>query len=155
MLADLDGERWLGPRLAIINPLLWELGHVGWFQERWILRHAAGRQPVRADGDSLYDSSAIPHDTRWDLPLPTPRQTHAYVGEILERAAALAETGRLDEYFATLAVFHEDMHAEAFAYTRQTLAYAAPAVGAAEPPEAGPWPGDVDVPGGRFRLGVE
>ncbi len=154
LLADLEGDRWFGPRLAIINPLLWELGHVGWFQERWILRHAAGRAPLRAGGDSLYDSSAVPHDTRWDLPLPAPAETRAYVGEILDRAAALA-AGELDPYFARLAVFHEDMHAEAFAYTRQTLGYPAPAVGAAEPPAGGAWPGDVEVPGGRFRLGTE
>ncbi len=30
--AGLDGERLLGPRLAIVNPVLWELGHVAWFQ---------------------------------------------------------------------------------------------------------------------------
>src|SRR5688572_12642278 len=62
ILADLEGERWLGPRLAIVNPPLWELGHVGWFQEKWV-HGTAGRR------DALYDSSAIPHDVRWDLPL--------------------------------------------------------------------------------------
>jgi iron(II)-dependent oxidoreductase len=31
--AGLDGERLLGPKLAIVNPPLWELGHVAWFQE--------------------------------------------------------------------------------------------------------------------------
>ena len=28
---DLAGERELGPRLAIVNPPRWEVGHVGWF----------------------------------------------------------------------------------------------------------------------------
>ena len=36
--ADLEGERLLGPQLAIVNPPLWEIGHVGWFQEYWCLR---------------------------------------------------------------------------------------------------------------------
>ena len=31
--ARLNGERLLGPYLAIVNPPLWELGHVAWFQE--------------------------------------------------------------------------------------------------------------------------
>ena len=35
---ELDGAQWLGPKLAIVNPPLWELGHVAWFQERWCLR---------------------------------------------------------------------------------------------------------------------
>jgi iron(II)-dependent oxidoreductase len=29
---DLRGERLLGPKLAIVNPPLWEIGHVAWFQ---------------------------------------------------------------------------------------------------------------------------
>jgi iron(II)-dependent oxidoreductase len=39
---DLDDVQWLGPRLSIVNPLRWELGHVAWFQEYWTLRRARG-----------------------------------------------------------------------------------------------------------------
>ena len=54
---DLDGKRLLGPKLAIFNPPLWELGHVAWFQEHWCLR-------MRADGtlapSRLDDAGARP-----------------------------------------------------------------------------------------------
>jgi iron(II)-dependent oxidoreductase len=40
---DFDGEQLLGPTLAIVNPPLWEIGHVTWFQERWCLRQRALR----------------------------------------------------------------------------------------------------------------
>jgi iron(II)-dependent oxidoreductase len=60
----------------------------------------------------------------------------------------------VDPYFPRLAALHEDMHGEAFAYTRQTLGYAAPPVEAGAPTEAGPLPGDVMVPGGRFTMGA-
>jgi iron(II)-dependent oxidoreductase len=142
----------LGPKLPIVNPALWEVGHVGWFEERWILRHAARRAPLRADGDALYDSSSVPHDERWGLPLPSWEATLSYLGEVLERSLAVARD--VDPYFPRLAVLHEDMHGEAFAYTRQTLGYAAPRVGAGAPAEAGPLLGDVAVPGGRFTMGV-
>ena len=33
LVEDLDDEQLLGPRLAIVNPPLWEIGHVAWFQE--------------------------------------------------------------------------------------------------------------------------
>ena len=33
LYADLDGSQLLGPRLASLNPPLWEIGHLGWFQE--------------------------------------------------------------------------------------------------------------------------
>jgi iron(II)-dependent oxidoreductase len=159
-----EGEL-LGPRLAIVNPPLWELGHVAWFQERWVLRHAAGRAPLRPGADALYDSSAVPHDTRWSLPLPTLGETAGYLraaaAGVLETAPALSERHR---YFVELSVFHEDMHAEAMAFSRQTLGWAPPAlsgvtdddVGAASAPpqqEDGPLPGDARVPGGRFVVG--
>ena len=35
LLGDLSGAQLLGPRLTIVNPPLWEIGHLGWFQERW------------------------------------------------------------------------------------------------------------------------
>jgi iron(II)-dependent oxidoreductase len=162
LVADLDDEQLMGPRLAIVNPLLWEIGHVAWFQERWALRHARGEPPLRADGDALYDSSAIPHDDRWDLPLPGRDGTIAYLEAVRDRvletiAAGLDERGR---YFVLLALFHEDMHTEAFTYARQTLAYPPPRLRAAAghdaaPAESGPFPGDAPVPGGTYRLGAE
>ncbi|MBI2015456.1 MAG: DinB family protein, partial [Candidatus Rokubacteria bacterium] len=48
LIADLEDEQLVGPRLKIVNPLLWEIGHVAWFQERWVLRHDGRTPPVRA-----------------------------------------------------------------------------------------------------------
>ncbi len=157
LAAVLTPDALLGPRLAIVNPPLWELGHVAWFQEKWVLRHATGRPPLRADVDALYDSTAIPHDARWELPLPSLDETVAYLGAV-ERAVLdeLAALGEERLYFARLAVFHEDMHCEAMAFTRQTLGLAAPRPSRSEQPlaTAGALPGDVQVPGGTFLLGA-
>jgi iron(II)-dependent oxidoreductase len=52
---------------------------------------------------------------------------------------------------------HEDMHGEAFTYTRQTLGWPAPKLtGASEavPKADGDVAGDVEIPGGRFLLGA-
>ena len=159
LVADLSDEQLMGPKLRIVNPLRWEIGHLAWFQEKWVLRHAAGEAPIRADGDSLYDSSAIPHDTRWDLPLPSRAQTLDYLMTVRDRVLERIENGKLaerDRYFITLAVFHEDMHTEAFTYTRQTLGYPAPVFSGIKPSntETGPFSGDAEIPGGRFLLGA-
>src|SRR6267142_2327348 len=84
---ELDGERLLGPKLAIVNPPLWEIGHVGWFQEHWCLRWDEGKllASILPGADKLYDSSHVAHDTRWDLPLPNVAATRAYLREVLER----------------------------------------------------------------------
>jgi iron(II)-dependent oxidoreductase len=52
---------------------------------------------------------------------------------------------------------HEDMHDEAFTYTRQTLGYAEPKIGCGgvETPPGEQVEGDAVVPGGTFLLGAE
>jgi iron(II)-dependent oxidoreductase len=73
LVMDLDPGQLMGPRLPIVNPILWEIGHVAWFQERWILRRG-GQKSIRGDADTLYDSSAIAHDIRCLLyTSPSPR----------------------------------------------------------------------------------
>src|SRR3954465_9391630 len=60
----LDGERLLGPKLDIVTPPLWEIGHIGWFQEHWCLREGDLSRPSLLEGsDRLYDSSNVAHDT--------------------------------------------------------------------------------------------
>ena len=161
LLADLDDDQWLGPRLEIVNPLRWELGHVAWFQEKWVLR-AGGRLPsLRPDADALWDSMAIAHDIRWDLPLPSRTVTLDYTRAVRDAVIARLEAEPLTPeriYFVLLSVFHEDMHTEAFTYTRQTHGWPEPQLGVprADPTslEAGPLPGDVAIPGGEFMLGA-
>src|SRR5262245_31173754 len=93
LVADLSDAELLGPRLPIVNPPLWEVGHVAWFQEHWVLRHARGRAPIRADGDALYDSAAVAHDTRWDLPLPPREETLRYLARVRDAVLELLEQG--------------------------------------------------------------
>jgi len=83
LVGDLTDEELMGPRLAMVNPLLWEIGHVAWFQEKWTLRHLSRKEPIREDGDRLYDSMAVAHDTRWDLPLPSRRETLRFMEQVL------------------------------------------------------------------------
>jgi iron(II)-dependent oxidoreductase len=160
LVADLDDRQMIGPRLATVNPPLWEIGHIAWFAEFWLLRRLKKRPPLRADGDRLYNSTDVAHDTRWELLLPSREHTIDYMTEILERAIEYIDRAggltRAEWYFYLLALFHEGMHAEALAYTRQALAYAAPRfVGAiAEPPGAGPCRGDIEIPGGSFLVGA-
>ena len=160
LYADLSDRDMAVPYLRIINPPVWELGHVAWFQEHWVLRHALGQPPIHADGDALWNSAIIAHADRWTAALPSRAATLEYLELVGDRVRAAIEQ-ELDpklQYFALLAVFHEDMHGEAFAYTRQTLGWPAPYLSAAAAPvtlATGPLPGDVTVPAGRYRIGAE
>src|SRR4030095_6534472 len=89
LVADLDDEQMIGPRLAIVNPLRWEIAHVAFFQEFWLLRHLRGFEAIspspRLVPDKLYDPARVAHDTRWDLPLPSKLETIEYTRRILDR----------------------------------------------------------------------
>ena len=161
MTADFEGDKLLGPRLEIVNPPLWELGHLAWFQERWCLRYrqnGALADSIFAGADALYDSAKVAHESRWTLPLPTLADTRAYQANVLERVLRRLDREPDDrslQYFALLATYHEDMHAEAFHYTRQTLAYADPfAAPAAPAASAVAGAGDIELAGGSFPLGA-
>src|ERR1700736_3875237 len=82
---DLSTEQLMGPMLPIVNPVLWEIGHVGWFHEYWTLRHAHGRAPLIERADRLWDSSAVAHATRWQLDLPDRHGVFGYMADVLAR----------------------------------------------------------------------
>jgi iron(II)-dependent oxidoreductase len=131
----------LGPSLSVpcttqLNPPLWELGHIAWFQDRWIARNTQCAIGTRCDpilplapsplvgADALYDSSQVAHASRWHLNLPNWLQTTDYLQAVLDDTLRLlAQTPPDDDslYFYRLVLFHEDMHAEAAVYMAQAL----------------------------------
>lgn len=135
-------QRALGPdglriaQTASVNLPLWELGHTGWFEEFWLSRNPARAQGAVADplaprmpsllpqADALYDSSNVAHATRWQLALPDPDATRAYLAAVREATLDLLRSGGdsdADLYFFRLVLFHEDMHREAWHFMAQGL----------------------------------
>jgi len=135
ILEDLSPSQWQVRYDPGINPPLWEYAHIAWFTEHWVLRAPRPDQDGRltatlpsmlADADRLFDSMRVAHQDRWHLALPPLAKVRDYVAAVLERVlAALDSSDDTDEahYFFRLTLFHEDMHAEALTYMRQTLDY--------------------------------
>lgn len=154
LLADLSDEQLRGSPLPALNPLLWELGHAGWFHEKWVLRRD-GTPSLRSDADSLYDPSVVSHSARWNLPLPSRDDTLTYIEKVQQRVLEQLSQGSTDVSFVALTVAHEDLRGESWLATRQTLGYAPPRLQPGNTdPDAGPLPDDAEVPGGTFSLGV-
>ncbi len=120
-----------------LNPPLWELGHIAWFQEYWI-----GRNKHRSEGtdwqigrpqntsllitsDQWFDSAKVQHVTRWDQALLTRETCLTYAEQTLEQTLALLQADAQSGstlYFYWLVLQHEAMHLEASAYMAQALA---------------------------------
>ena len=157
----LDLPRVRVPCLPIVNPPLWELAHIAWFQEHWCLRwDAAAGAPSRPSqlprADEMFNSARIAHDDRWTFPFPPAETLLGYMRSTLEATLEALDSPRhADPYFFRLALFHEDMHAEALLMTLQTLALPAPPVAAAEPVTgAAPRHADIAFPAGSFEQGA-
>ena len=160
LISNLSAEQMMGPRLDTTNPLRWETGHTAYFYEYWILRHHFGESPLIPGIDELFDSIHIPHDTRWDLSLPTLEETQAYMEAVKQKVIEHLSADDIDpvrDYLTQYAIFHEDMHCEAFTYTRQTLSYPAPefedrdAVAC----EDCSLDDEIHIPAGTFELGAD
>jgi len=149
LLEPLDDEQLTRQVSPLQSPLVWDLAHIGYFEELWLLRRAGGREPLSADYDDLYDSFAHGRADRGALPILEPAAARAYVSEVREAVLELLADLTEDDYVVGMVARHELQHGETMA---QTLALAgwlperAPEVTAS---------GDVLVDGGPFTLGSE
>lgn len=166
LVDGLNADQLMGPKIRTVNPLHWEIGHVAYWYEYFISRDLHGEESLLgAKADELYDSIAVTHDTRWDLPLLSMDDTLAYMAGVKDRL--IERLGTIDEdtmaseeesFIYQFGVFHEDMHTEAFFWARQTLAYPTPklaiAADVSAERSAGAHGGYAEVPGGTFMMGA-
>lgn len=152
------------PVLPHMNPPLWELGHISWFAEWYILRDAQSSDPTAAQrtslltkGDDWFDSNTVAHRARWKQELPSAGALKTYCREVLDRVLdKLGRTPYEDDalYPFRLALAYEDLRGEALAHTMQTLDVMLPSQLANHAIPA--WAqGEIRFPGGTIQLGSE
>ncbi len=162
LLSDLSDEQMFGPKMHFVEPPIWEMGHVGWFQEYWILRNLYKENPLLRNSDSIYDSFNVSYKLRWDHLYPSKKESLDFITKVLEKT-----TNRIEEreptkeeaYFYQLVALHEDMHSENLTLIRQTHGYPIPHLSIQKittPPEIDYSfkSHDVYIPGGTFMLGA-
>jgi gamma-glutamyl hercynylcysteine S-oxide synthase len=124
---DLPAALWVPanvPYRANINPPLWELSHIAWFQEYFAVRLTEGSllKSCFADADLLFDSRHVAHQARWTNDYPSRDVCSAFMRDSLMRTLdALEKSSTENLHHFQLVVAHEDMHAEALAMTLVAL----------------------------------
>lgn len=144
LVNDLTPAQWSPSQQLGVNPIAWELAHIAWFTEFWILRgpqhrdaqgYAQAAHPPRFAGpDTLFDSARLAHARRWIETMPTRAELEPMLSGQMDACIAALPLGADQRsadaqdplYFHRLALFHEDMHAEAFCWMRAALGYPAP-----------------------------
>jgi gamma-glutamyl hercynylcysteine S-oxide synthase len=128
---DLPAAYWVPaqfPQMSILNPPLWELAHIAWFQEFFCLRWRAddiegALTPSCMEGaDQLLNSSRVAHATRWTLPYPSKQIMFDYMARSLDNVLnALQHDDGARRPLFQLALMHEHMHTEALLMTGEVL----------------------------------
>lgn len=129
LISTLDEATLRKQHIEILSPMIWDLGHIGNFEETWILCRLGGRPPVHDEFQKMFDPGLNPRPTRAGLPLPFGEELSSYLegvrGESLRTLrdesflgdASLAERGMVFELVAE----HEEQHQETLLQAMQLL----------------------------------
>jgi gamma-glutamyl hercynylcysteine S-oxide synthase len=169
LLAPIDDADLVGQVSALMSPLVWDLAHVGHYEELWLLRNLAGAPPTNELFDDVYDAFKHPRRDRPSLPILGPADARSFVADVRRRVLDVLATIDLDSddplvhdgFVYGMVVQHEHQHDETMLATIQLMEHFAhpdadgwrPAP--VERDAAGTTEGMVDIAGGPSVIGTD
>ena len=96
LLAPVPDDGLVRQHSPLMSPLVWDLAHVGNYEEQWLLR-ALGGPAVGQQWDSVYDAFRHPRRDRPSLPMMGPAEARDYVAVVRGRVLDLLERLDLDD----------------------------------------------------------
>jgi iron(II)-dependent oxidoreductase len=165
LLERVSDDDLLRQHSPLMSPLVWDLAHVGNYEEQWLLGAVADTR-VAAHLDGVYDAFRNPRRDRPQLELLEPEPARAYVSDIRQRVLDVLDAAELDKgpllargFVYGMVVQHEHQHDETMTATLQLrTATEYPMVdGAGTVPSEGAesLPAEVRVDGGPFVMGTD
>jgi iron(II)-dependent oxidoreductase len=160
LLEPLSDDQLAAQVSPLQSPLVWDLAHIGHFEELWLLRRDGEENVGSSDGDRLYDALAHARAERGSLPILSPAAAREYVtdvrGGVLRLLPELAlEDGDpllRDGFVVGMVAQHELQHVETMTQTLELGSLPGPAPQGPPEVEAS---GDFLVPEGSFTLGSD
>ena len=162
LLEPLDDAELVKQHSPLMSPLVWDLAHIGHFEELWLLRELGGELPSRAEHDDLYDAFRHARAERGELPILDPPAARAYVADVRARVLDVLDRIELDPanrlladgFVFGLVIQHEQQHCETMLATlqlRQGEPYPSPPQAPARVADG------VEVPldGGSYVIGTD
>src|SRR5437879_5446637 len=129
LLAPVSDADLLKQHNVLMSPLVWDLGHIGNFEELWLVQRLANAKPTNPQYDDMYDAFEHPRRTRAGLPLLDRQQCVDYLAAIRAsalknlRAADLESGDELtrDGFIFNMIIQHEYQHNETILATLQLM----------------------------------
>jgi gamma-glutamyl hercynylcysteine S-oxide synthase len=125
-IADADLVDQVSP---LMSPLVWDLAHIGHYEELWLLRNVVGAAPTNELFDDVYDAFKHPRRDRPSLPILGPPEARAFVAGVRSRVLDALATIDLDGddpllrdgFVYGMVVQHEHQHDETMLATIQLM----------------------------------
>jgi iron(II)-dependent oxidoreductase len=165
MIAPLPIDELFRQHDPLMSPIIWDIGHVGNFEELWGVRTFNGDLTLHPEYDPMYDAFRNPRSTRDKLPLPSKLDLDRYLQQVRELTLRFLEAADLDGdtpllrdgYLYQMLLQHEYQHNETVLATlqlKQGEPYHPPS--RVELPEGDASIGGfVTVPAGEFWMGTD
>lgn len=128
--------------MPILSPMVWDLAHVGNYEDLWLVRALTGERVSDPRMDAIYDAFRNPRDRRSTSPLLGPDAARRYIADVRARSLDAIAAGMLDpataegedalrrdRFVVGLIVQHEHQHAETILQARQAMGTAGPPLG--------------------------
>ncbi|MGH9039466.1 MAG: ergothioneine biosynthesis protein EgtB [Acidimicrobiia bacterium] len=146
----------------LMSPLVWDLAHVGHYEELWLLRAVARTQPMNPLHDDVYDAFRHARRDRSRLAILGPAEARSHIAvvrgrvlDVLEQVDFDPATPLLSDGFVyRMVVQHEHQHDETMLAALQLMGrpyphdHTPPPAGRALPRA------EVLIPGGSFVMGT-
>ncbi len=173
LLDPLSDADLLAPHSPLMSPLVWDLAHVGHYEELWLLRAVArtgtfrGPPPnpraIDPGHDDIYDAFRHARRERAKLAILGPAEARRHIAmvrgrvlDVLDRVEFDPAVPLLDHGFVYgMVAQHEQQHDETMLATLQLMASVYPHPAAPPPPGRPPAAAEVLVPGGTFVMGSD
>ncbi len=127
LLEPLSDDDLVRQHSPLMSPLVWDLAHIGHFEELWLLRRLTGARPTFPFTDDVYDAFEHPREERPSLDLLDPAAARVYLAEVRDRALDVLDRSDLgqavpllrDGFVFGLVLQHEHQHVETMLQTLQ------------------------------------
>ena len=154
-LSDADVE---SQHIEIMSPLVWDLAHIGAYEELWLVHREGGRPLSHPELSAMYDAFETPRAVRGEIELLDLPGALGYLAAVRERTLRGIETHGGDPELHERVLQHEQQHTETMLQTLllgRIAGYEHPAR-RASPPAPGGHSGleFVSVPGGEVSIGA-
>jgi iron(II)-dependent oxidoreductase len=165
LLEPLSDEDQLAQHSPLMSPLVWDLAHVGHYEELWLLRAVARTQPIDPAHDDIYDAFRHVRKERAKLAILGPAEARTHIALVRGRVLDVLEKVELDPavpllnagFVYGMVAQHEQQHDETMLATLQLMASPVPyprggGPAPIPPAEAGT---EMFIAGGPFVMGTD